>query len=340
MPVYNAESYLDKTITSILHQSFSDFEFVIVDDSSTDNSALICQKYQELDKRIRFFENNENYGVLLTEVEAIKQTSGDYIMFLDCDDYYDYDALDVLNSYLQSGKFEDLDMIFYGARIVANGKIINEFKEENKLYKKENKGQLLLKVFENNNYNALWRKLIKGDIARSIVIDEDCKKISRGNDKYLSALLYERCTNVLFIEDVLYNWRDNLNGITRKGQKHYYIDYRDKETIYRSVVTNGDVSKEQKKQYVIHQSQQFKIQLNNISRLPIKYNNKLDLFLEIEKSYFYKSILLQNKKEFNMFLENKLFYKKQYRLLYFVCLFKNFFKPVLTRMVINTKAEN
>ena len=325
MPVYNAESYLDRTITSILHQSFFDFEFVIVDDFSTDDSARICQEFQKKDKRIKFFKSNKNNGVLITEVEAIRQSSGEYILFLDCDDYYNYDTLEVLDSYLRDGDYEDLDMIFFGARIVANGIIINEFKEKHKLYKKEDKGQLLLRLFENNNFNALWRKLIRGDIARSIVIDDDCKNISRGNDKYLSALMYEHCTNVLFIENVLYNWVDNPDGITRKGQKHYYIDYRDKEKIYRIIADNDELSIEQKKQYIIYQSRQFKIQLNNISCLPITSKDKLDLFFDIEKSDFYNSILLQNIKEFSMFIENKLFYKKQYRLLLFVCLLKNSF---------------
>lgn len=84
MPVYNAENFLNESIDSILNQSFKDFEFLIINDASTDNSKKITMSYN--DKRIRYFENSKNLGVALTLNKGLKLAKGKYIARMDADD--------------------------------------------------------------------------------------------------------------------------------------------------------------------------------------------------------------------------------------------------------------
>lgn len=86
MPVYNSEKYLDDAIKSILNQTFSDFELIIIDDNSTDDSWNIIQKYAKKDKRIKSFRNEENMGCTKSLNQGLKQAKGKYIARMDSDD--------------------------------------------------------------------------------------------------------------------------------------------------------------------------------------------------------------------------------------------------------------
>ena len=84
MPLYNAEKYVFKAVNSILNQSFRDFELIIVDDCSVDNSASIVTEFN--DDRIKFFSNERNQGIAYTRNRAIELASGEYIAIMDDDD--------------------------------------------------------------------------------------------------------------------------------------------------------------------------------------------------------------------------------------------------------------
>lgn len=86
MPVFNAQDYLCESIESILNQTFKDFEFIIVDDASTDSSWSILQRYAKMDKRIKLFQNKENLKQGATVTVALKQAKGQYIARMDADD--------------------------------------------------------------------------------------------------------------------------------------------------------------------------------------------------------------------------------------------------------------
>jgi glycosyltransferase involved in cell wall biosynthesis len=84
MTVYNGEKYLSEAIDSILNQTFEDFEFIIIDDGSTDGSADIIQSYR--DERIRFLRNGKNLSVPVSSNIGLKLSCGEYIARMDCDD--------------------------------------------------------------------------------------------------------------------------------------------------------------------------------------------------------------------------------------------------------------
>lgn len=85
IPVYNASKYLSKCLDSVINQSYSNIEIVLVDDGSRDNSGNICDEYSNKDKRIKVI-HKENGGVSYTRNTGIKKATGDYITFVDSDD--------------------------------------------------------------------------------------------------------------------------------------------------------------------------------------------------------------------------------------------------------------
>lgn len=87
MPVYNGEKYLAEAIKSILNQTYKNFEFIIVDDGSTDRSAEIIQKYAKKDKRVMYLKNPKNLRICKTLNRGIKAAKGKYIARMDADDW-------------------------------------------------------------------------------------------------------------------------------------------------------------------------------------------------------------------------------------------------------------
>lgn len=93
VPVYNVEQYLAECISSILSQTFTDFELLLVDDGSPDRCGEICDEYAGKDKRVRVF-HQENAGLSCARNKGLEHASGTYIAFVDSDDY-------VTSTYLQ-----------------------------------------------------------------------------------------------------------------------------------------------------------------------------------------------------------------------------------------------
>lgn len=96
MPVYKSESYLKMSIESILCQTFTDFELLLVDDCSPDNSGAICDEYAEKDNRIKVLHLEKNGGAGNARNEAMKVVTGKYLCFIDADDYIDDNMLQKL----------------------------------------------------------------------------------------------------------------------------------------------------------------------------------------------------------------------------------------------------
>lgn len=102
MPVYNTEKYLREAIESILSQSFRDFEFLIIDDGSTDGSYEVCEKYAQQDARIQLSRNEKNMGISCTRNKLIELASSEYIAPQDSDDISLPHRLELCYDYLQS----------------------------------------------------------------------------------------------------------------------------------------------------------------------------------------------------------------------------------------------
>ena len=96
VPVYNTEKYLKKCLDSLVNQTYDDFEIIIVNDGSTDNSKSIIDEYKKKNKNIVVI-NQENQGLSMARNNGVKKASGDYIIFVDSDDYVEEKLLEEIN---------------------------------------------------------------------------------------------------------------------------------------------------------------------------------------------------------------------------------------------------
>ncbi len=106
VPVYNVEKYLARCIDSLLAQSFTDYELILVDDGATDSSGKICDDYAEKDPRIRVI-HKENGGLSDARNKGTQEASGEYIIFIDSDDFIEENALELLLSLIMKN-FADI----------------------------------------------------------------------------------------------------------------------------------------------------------------------------------------------------------------------------------------
>lgn len=108
IPVYNAEQFLPNSIESVLGQSFVDFELLLIDDGSTDNSGAICDAYAEKDNRIRVF-HVDNGGASSARNRGLSEAKGEFVVFVDADDW-------VKESYLEHLMISDADLVVSGVQ--------------------------------------------------------------------------------------------------------------------------------------------------------------------------------------------------------------------------------
>ena len=110
IPVYNVKLYLDNCIQSVIQQSYTDFECILVDDGSTDGSSEICDQWAEKDNRI-IIVHQPNGGVSSARNKGLEQAKGEYICFIDSDDWVD---VDYLSAMINNLKEKETDLIICG----------------------------------------------------------------------------------------------------------------------------------------------------------------------------------------------------------------------------------
>ena len=197
VPVYNAESTLDRCIGSILRQSCADFELLLVDDGSRDSSGAICDGYAAKDARIRVF-HKENGGVSAARNLALREAKGKYLQFLDSDDWAAPDATLLL---LRAAEEHGADMVisdFYrvvGERVSVKGDI-----EEDRVLSREEYAQHMMANPADFYYGVLWNKLYRRDIVQThrIHMDEDINWC----EDFLFNLEYIRCARRFYALNV------------------------------------------------------------------------------------------------------------------------------------------
>lgn len=128
MTVYNEEKFLRESLDSVLAQDETDFELVIVDDASTDNSPAILKEYSERDSRVRVSANPQNNGLIKSRITALEKTKGEYVMLVDADDYISSDAI---SSALRAMKKHNTDTAIFDLQMLHEDGSILPYSPEN-----------------------------------------------------------------------------------------------------------------------------------------------------------------------------------------------------------------
>lgn len=170
VPVYNAQSYLQRCVDSILRQEYEDFELLLVNDGSQDTSGSICDKYGEKDPRVQVI-HKENTGVSDSRNLAISKARGDYLQFVDSDDWIAPEATKLL---LRTARETNCDLViadFYrviGDRLAQKGDI-----DDDTVMTREEFAACMMENPADFYYGVLWNKLYRRELVERYHIRMD-----------------------------------------------------------------------------------------------------------------------------------------------------------------------
>lgn len=219
IPIYNLELYIEECIESILDQNYLNYEVILIDDGSIDNSLYICKKYE---KRVNFkIISTVNQGVMLARQEGLKFITGEYVLFLDGDDRVEFDLLYTLNEIIS---ITNLDMYIFNYSINDSNmnvlKIIKTCDKES--YSYSEKSHIIKEAYLNGKLNPLWNKCIKAELVKKMPIYS--KNISMGEDAIISYNLIDFSDEIIAIDKVLYAHRVHPSNATSNFKEKYLDD--------------------------------------------------------------------------------------------------------------------
>jgi glycosyl transferase family protein len=215
VPIYKAEKTLRRALDSILAQTFTNYELILVNDGSPDNCPAICEEYAAKDPRIKLI-NKKNEGASSARNTGLEIATGDYTLFLDSDDYVDAEGLDKL----------------YATSINENADItICDFYHEDEYTRKYiqqkptscQPSQVLKDLFHHIG-GFMWNKLIRRSLYKKLGISYP-KNISMYEDQYVIAQFLMHNIKIAYCPVAFYHYMYNSNSLSRNyNDKTYEMD--------------------------------------------------------------------------------------------------------------------
>ncbi len=210
LPIFNGEKYISRCIDSVLNQTYKNFELIIINDGSTDKSLNIIKKYAKKDNRIKII-NKKNEGVSIARNIGIENSTGDFITFIDADDYLETDALETMINLASKYKVEIVRTSYV---LEANNKFVYEKKlnYSGKITLNKNYRDIFINDILNQNFGSyLWLLLIKKDfIIKNKIFFEKELYVFQDLDYYIN--LFKHLTNIYFSNKVTYHYYKNELG--------------------------------------------------------------------------------------------------------------------------------
>lgn len=287
IPVYNTQNYLSRCLDSVLNQTFMQWECIVIDDGSIDNSRMICDEYSGKDNRIKVI-HKKNEGVSIARNIGIKEASGEYILFVDSDDWIERNMLECISNKIHNNHSE---LLLWGYSIF-DGEILTTGNVPELEIIKFDELKLVPEWF-----NSPWSKAYK----RSFLIENKIlfpENISLAEDMFFSYICFSKVSYICCIQERLYCYFSNraesaCNTLTSKKIKDEIISIKlleevlqDKVRIFKNSIFERKIHAKEKILFV--------------SRIPnIKFYRKT--FSEVNQT-------LWNKKKslFNFFILYKL----------------------------------
>lgn len=213
IPVYNVERYLKECFDSLLLQSYTNFEAIIIDDGSTDGSGTICDEYAKKDERFKVV-HKKNGGAGSARNIGLNLAKGKYIGFIDSDDYVNVNYLKIM---VENSK--SYDIIQCNELMVFTNRIVPMHAISSGAY---DNISFLEKYIINWNCSLLHNKLFKKECIKDIFFEEG----HIVDDEYFTYQCVLKSKNVLQIDECLYNYRMRKSGVMHSvdSMKRIYLD--------------------------------------------------------------------------------------------------------------------
>lgn len=232
LSIYNVEKYIEKCVSSVLSQTFQDFEVIMVDDGSTDNCPKISDSYKEIDNRITVI-HKENQGLGYARNTGLEAANGEYVCFFDSDDFFDKEMLSKMYSLAQRNS---LDAIVCGFRRVdINGYPIKEQPEVEtytEIIGHKNNILHVLSIIEplNKGRNNYSMSVCKAMFNRLFLIENNLRFKSErdfiSEDMIFDIDFFLRANKVGIIPETYYNYRFNPESLTHKKKPDLYKRFK------------------------------------------------------------------------------------------------------------------
>lgn len=239
IPMYNVEKkLLDRCIDSVLKQTYKNIEIILIDDGSKENFKRYYQKYYN-QKSIEIIVQ-KNQGASSARNNGIKKSTGDWIIFVDADDYLEKDACELLIEKVND--IEDIDVIISKAYFNNEGKKIgtkNYYKEDKVIETFKDKEELLCSILQSKNkytyVDSPWAKMYRTEFIKSNKIKFN-KKLKVSEDGLFNYEAYSLANKILYVDDFTYNyvyyndsachkykdtWENDLNDCLEEFEKKF-----------------------------------------------------------------------------------------------------------------------
>lgn len=245
VPIYNAQKTLERCIESILNQDFSDFELLLINDGSKDDSGKICDAYAKKDHRVRVI-HKENSGVSASRNLALQEAKGEYLQFLDADDWITPNATRLLVESLEQNHCDMVIADFYRVikeRLSHKGSI-----DEDGVLSREEFANFMMENPADFYYGVLWNKLYKKSIIEKQQLCMN-PKISWCEDFMFNLEYIRHCENIFVLQVPIYYYVKTKGSLVSQSMSltktiktkmmvfEYYTDF------YKQVLTEEEYEK-------------------------------------------------------------------------------------------------
>lgn len=218
VPVYNAAHYLERCIGSLVEQTYSILEILLIDDGSTDCSFEICEQYAKSDSRIKVFHQN-NSGVSSARNLGLKNVHGDYVFFVDADDWIHKETIAFLYDII---KKTDSDVAFGGClHVSGNAKPVDQSLKNDAIILSQKE---ILTLFFKRDYSSCCNRLYRKSLLENLNFLEN---FTHGEDILFLYFVLNRCKHVVVSKNPLYYYFFNKESVShslfsKKSMDEFY----------------------------------------------------------------------------------------------------------------------
>ena len=289
IPVFNCREYLNDCVDSILNQNYDNIEIILADDGSTDGSAEICDSFA--DERIKVY-HKKNEGPLLTRVFAVSKATGDYCLFVDCDDYVDNGYFNRLNTIITR---ENCDIVMCSFRSVGKDRIseaATPWKEE-RVFSKNDIDIFRREMLISSYMNSMCTKTIRTELLKNDTTDfysfADCR---HGEDLIQSLYPVFNAESAVYIPECWYNYRVNDASITHNVRPDRYKNVLAvRKQAYEYLKASAFCDEETKRRYTALVVKYLMRCVQGIVKSDITQAEKIAFFDDINDNAFYNELI-------------------------------------------------
>jgi len=216
IPVYNDEKNITRCIESVISQSFSDFECLLVNDGSTDSTSSICATFAQNDSRLKIF-NKHNEGISKTRQFGLDKSNGLYVIFIDSDDWVEPSFLEKINKKVVSQSRDIIFLDFYNEKSLSREKY---YSQKPSFLSSES---VIKDVLECKLFSCLWNVVLKKSFFYKYNI-KFSDSINYGEDTLFITELLLNKPDVDYLDEAFYHHTFNRGSYTRKDKKNRFYE--------------------------------------------------------------------------------------------------------------------